>query len=334
MIATIYPDRITVRRSRKAKIFDLYEKKLERQERKKNQKSLDNLKIERQSFALSKSTKRKIKDTFSLLYSLTPERKIEYRKNKYIYNFRLSFVTLTLPSKQIHTDTEIKEKCLNNFLNIMRNRFGLKNYIWIAELQKNQNIHFHLVFDLYINHHAVRYYWNQSIELLGYVSAYSAKFSKMTLSEYSAHRKKPISEVAAHFAKSCRTGWKNPGTEQVKAIKNQKSLAYYLSKYITKNSTSNDDVDSERLQSFGRSWSRSQSLSKIKYVTRWDWDSIKFHVKRMGKKKKFINKRIFDYCTVYYFDLRHATVEFISWITKHMRSLGVLYGYEVSGLTN
>lgn len=331
MIATIYPDRITVRQSRQTNIFDLYEKKLEKEARKQHKKSLENLKINRRSFALSKATKRKIKDTFSLLYSLTPERKIEYRKNKYIYNFRLSFVTLTLPAPQRHTDTEIKEKCLNNFLNIMRNRFGLKNYIWIAELQKNQNIHFHLVFDLYINYHAVRYYWNQSLELLGYISAYSAKFSKMSLSEYAKHRQKPINEVAKHFAQSCRNGWTSPGTEQVKAIKNQKSLAYYLSKYITKNSASDQDVDEERLASFGRSWSRSQSLSRIKYVTRWDWDSIKFHVDKMSKKKKFINKRIFDYCTVYYFDLRRATSEFIRWITKHMRSLGYSYGYEVSG---
>src|SRR5690606_27662078 len=141
-------------------------------------------KVKKKSINLSKASKRKIKDTFSLLYHLAKPRTVKISNKKYIYNFRLSFVTLTLPSQQKHTDVEIKKICLNNFLNVMRQKFGLKNYIWISEIQENGNLHFHMVFDMYIHHKAIRYYWNRSLELLGYVSEYSNKMKSLSLKEY------------------------------------------------------------------------------------------------------------------------------------------------------
>lgn len=330
MIATIYPDRITVRQSRPFDIFSAYERNLAQKEKQQHPASLQNLSIAKTDFTLSKATVRKIRDTFSLLYELSPERKIEHKKNKWIYNFRLSFVTLTLPSKQIHTDTEIKSKCLNNFLTIMRNRFGLKNYIWVAELQKNQNIHFHLAFDLYIPHHAIRYYWNQSLNLLGYIDRYQKKFSKLSLSEYAQIRKKPISEVSKAFALGCRQGWRHPGTEQIIAIKNSKALIAYFSKYIAKNTAANTEADNDRLASFGRSWSRSESLSRIKYVSTWCWNSIKENITSIAEITELMTERVFDYCRVYYFKLKNQNAKFKKWINNHMQHLAEMYNYSPS----
>ena len=77
------------------------------------------------------------------------------------FTFKMAFITLSLSSTQIHSDNEIKEKCLNQFLIEIRKRYRVKNYIWRAEKQKNGNIHFHVVIDKFIAWSELRDRWNQ-----------------------------------------------------------------------------------------------------------------------------------------------------------------------------
>ena len=331
-ICTIYPDRITVRSSHNLPTYwDYWDKKIKKANQSVNEKSLKNLKVKKKSINLSKASKRKIKDSFSLLYHLAKCRTIKISNKKYIYNFRLSFVTLTLPSTQKHTDVEIKKTCLNNFLNVMRSKFGLKNYIWISEIQENGNLHFHCVFDMYIHHKAVRYYWNRSIELLGYVSEYSNKMKSLTLKQYAELRGKNVSEVASYFYEQNREGWNNPPTEQAKSIHNVQNLVFYLSKYITKpNENEETQKYEERAETWGKSWGRSSSLSRIKFITLFDYDNILSVIKRLGDNREYLQFRTFDYCEVIYFNLKKAPPRFLQWIRRKMVDLGKTYEFAPS----
>ena len=91
-------------------------------------------------------------------------------KFKSTFKFRLTFITLTLSSRQQHTDTEIKEKLLHPFLDYMIKTYKLKFYVWKAERQRNQNLHFHLIFDKYINYAIIRDRWNHYQDRLNYLS--------------------------------------------------------------------------------------------------------------------------------------------------------------------
>lgn len=331
-ICTIYPDRITIRSSHNLPtIWDYWDKKIKKANQSVNENSLKNLTKKKKSINLSKASKRKIKDTFSLLYHLAKPRTIKLSNKKFIYNFRLSFVTLTLPSRQVHTDVEIKKVCLNNFLNVMRSKFGLKNYIWISEIQENGNLHFHMVMDMYVHHKAVRYYWNRSLELLGYVSVYSNRMKSLSLQEYAELRGKEISEVASYFYEQNREGWTNPPTEQAKSIHNVQNLVFYLSKYITKPNENEEKQEyEERAETWGKSWGRSSSLSRIRFITMFDFDSILFAIKRMGDFRNYLQFRTFDYCEVIYFNLRKAPPRFLQWIRRKMLDLGKTYEFAPS----
>ena len=146
-------------------------------------KSLLNLQEQKKSFKLSNQSKRKVYDTINLLYTLSKPRTVKMRSGKSIYNFRCAFITLTLPATQAHEDTQIKSDCLNQFLIELRKAYKIENYFWKAELQKNENIHFHLLVDQYCDFQALRRRWNRVINKLGYVDAYSKKFDQMQLSE-------------------------------------------------------------------------------------------------------------------------------------------------------
>ena len=82
-------------------------------------------------------------------------------KKKPVSDYLCTFITLTLPSAQTHTDKELTEFALNPFLSYARKYFGVRYYIWKKELQSNGNLHFHLCVDRYIEANKLRETWNR-----------------------------------------------------------------------------------------------------------------------------------------------------------------------------
>ena len=100
---------------------------------------------------------------------------VDFSKQVYV-----TFLTLTLPCKQVHGDNTLKNRLLDPLVEWLRNSSGksqrdgcaVEAYLWRAEAQKNGNIHFHLIIDRWIDHERVRKKWNQIIERLKYITMY------------------------------------------------------------------------------------------------------------------------------------------------------------------
>ena len=299
-----------------------------------------NLRIPRSSWSLSYQSKTKLLDSVNFLHSTSRARTISVSAKKKIYSYKSSFITLTLPSAQVHSDIVIKS-CLNSFLVKMRAIYNLKNYVWKAELQANNNIHFHLVFDIFIHHKAIRYYWNQSIEVLGYVTRYREKFQNMTLAQYSDYRGVDVIKAISGFQFGVATGWKSPSTEQAITIHSSGELGGYLAKYMVKGSGKTVDVQLSdkpkeyisirnlvRIRRFGRVWGRSQSLSRIAYISHWDWSSLSKYLQSISKNLTGLVEKKFDYCTVFYYDFKLKRNPLRAFLDKQMRDLAITYRYE------
>jgi hypothetical protein len=137
----------------------------------------------------------------------------------------ITFVTLTLPALQFHSDKEIKRRALVKFCQAICARFGVKNYYWRAEPQKNGNIHFHVIADKFIHWRSVRNLWNSCLEKLGYIDQFERKH-----------------------------GHRDPNSTDIHGLRKIKSIVKYITKYCTKNST---DIPLE-----GHVHGRSDTLSK------------------------------------------------------------------------
>lgn len=87
------------------------------------------------------------------------DKAVKQAKNAYL----CTFLTLTLPATQQHTDLEITKYCINPFLSYARKYFKVRYFIWKKELQKNGNLHFHLCTDRFIDHKCLRRTWNRII---------------------------------------------------------------------------------------------------------------------------------------------------------------------------
>lgn len=326
------PDRVTIMPHKKIGFNERMER-LEKKllPKKKNENSLKNLQVKKHSFNLSKSSKRNLRDSINTLICLSPAREIT-SKNKKLYNYRGSFITLTLPSEQKNTDLEIKE-CLNLFLTDLRRVYDLKNYVWKAEIQRNGNIHFHIVIDIYIHVNVIRNYWLKSLRNTNQVAEYQKKFSNMSLMEYYNYRKNqsvkndkeviPVFQnVKEAYIKGVRSKWLVPNCVDVRPIFSISAISFYLSKYLTKNS---DEKDGERAKNFGRVWGRSQSLSKIKYrfpLTLKN-DTI---IKALKTAKKSLFK-VYDYCSIIYYSLDNLPKWISKYIYRYIYDIGKTFNY-------
>jgi hypothetical protein len=206
-------------------------------------------------------TKRKIT---KILYVWT-QSVIEYMKHKRIPKYQswryLTFVTLTLSAPQIHTDNEIKRELLNHFLIKAKRNYGLKNYLWVAEKQKNGNIHFHIVFDRPVAWQDIQEDWNAVQENLGYISRFYNTYLHIT-----------------------------PNSTDIHSLQNIRNVSGYMIKYMTKGNTI-------KAKQEGRIWGCSRQLGELKYFGDMI-DSTYFNVFNKLLSDEFTKKMEFEYCTL------------------------------------
>ena len=138
----------------------------------------------------------------------------------------ISFWTLTLPSKQMHTDVQLKA-ILNDFIYCCQENYDLLHtYIWFAEKQKNGNLHFHVIGDGYFAKKSLQALWNRYMDKHGYIAPFKAKY-----------------------------GHSNPPSTRVDSLKT--GIARYLAKEGVK------QIQKEGVQ--GALWKPSRNLSKRKH---------------------------------------------------------------------
>jgi len=288
------------------------------------------------AFKMSKATKRKIFDSINMLYTLSKPKHITMANGGQIFNFRANFITLTLPSKQLHSDKEIKEKCLNQFLVELRKNYGLNNYLWKAELQGNANVHFHLITDKYMDFQALRRRWNRCINKLGYVDQYRSKMSRLSFKEYCKlrgyKRGDDIAPLHQAFKKGQANNWSNPNSVDVRSVHGKRELAIYIAKYISKESHEIEptDQDLDRGAAFGRLYARSQSLCLPigkGSICPEEWKDLLYFLNNCTDKVKYIWDQFY---TVYYFAIDELPTNICVSVYRYFYGNARFWGYVFS----
>lgn len=208
---------------------------------------------------ISISARKKIQNSIDWLIFLSPYKKVYNKQTKQHFKFKINFITLTLPAKQFHDDGYIKKKMLNTFLQILRDKYKVKFYIWRAEAQKNGNIHFHITTNVFIEWWMVRKYWNRILDKHGYIKHYSRNqkeyFAQGFKMSENPNDKRSFKQQYKSYIWNSFINWQSPNSTDIHSVKNIHNLSRYLSKYMTKES-------SERAIE-GRLWFMSSELGKL-----------------------------------------------------------------------
>lgn len=207
-------------------------------------------------------------------YSSSAKRRFEKYLKLWSYSIvdthmKFSFVTLTLSSKM---DISINYTLLlKKLLEKLAYRYGDFNYCWKIEFQKNGNLHFHLILDFEVDWKIVRKQWNklQSKHVDEYQTKMKHKYkngyfydtemvnNKGTIIDEETQKKR--------FEIGNKANWRNPNSTDVAIVDCINGIDGYVSKYVSKNESNNDNVNSEH--KIKRFFGCSDSLRQLKYLT-------------------------------------------------------------------
>lgn len=261
---------------------------------------------------------KKIKSAIDYLVYLAQPKHLPHTMHGRDFKFKVSFITLTLSSAQVHDDITIKTNILEPMLNCLRQKHKVKSYLWRAERQANGNIHFHIVCDQFIPWAELRNDWNKYQQNLGYVTRYReaqrAWHAEGFRFRQEMGHKWFLSDQYKAWLKGVRSDWASPNSSDIHSLKNVKNIKNYFVKYLTNQPTTETDyinglalkkevTKETQLQGEdikGRLWGCSENLSNLKGAR------IEFHsdfpedLNRVFQDKRF-HKHHGDYFSVIFY---------------------------------
>lgn len=259
---------------------------------------------------VSKTAKKKISKAVDYALAVATKKKVINRITGRALTFKVSFITLTLPSAQIHTDKEIIAKCLNQWLVEARKYYYVKNYIWRAEKQKNGNLHFHVLIDKYIDYQELRDGWNRIVNKLGYVDRYRQEQMKWHEQGFKIRTELlptwPMKKQLQAYERGARSHWNSPNSTDVHSLRKIINIQSYISKYMTKaenNQTEMPQKQTEQMKQTGRIWGCNRELSNIKGA-RLDVDQQTENELQILENNKDVRQVSDTYFSVYYVDYK------------------------------
>jgi len=187
----------------------------------------ENLKERSHNGVISRKACSKLKNAINWLLCAAEPKRVYHKKHDRWFNFKVAFITLTLPdTTERVTDKDFQKKLLGPWLAYMRKYHGLRNYVWKMEFQKNGKLHCHITMDAFVHWAKIRSTWNSLLGKNGYLADFYLKF-----------------------------GHSDPNSTDVHSIRSIKNLGAYLAKYMSKQSE-----DLKKMK--GRIWGCSYELSR------------------------------------------------------------------------
>lgn len=114
---------------------------------------------------------------------------------------KVTFISLTLSSVQIHSDYTCK-KMLNYFFTELQKKLKSKiYYVWKAERQRNGNIHFHVLTNVYVSYELVKLLWNNIQKRYLYIKKFFEKHLHINPNSVDVKRVYIFSEVKKYLKK-------------------------------------------------------------------------------------------------------------------------------------
>ncbi len=187
-----------------------------------------NLKDKSHKGNLSHKSSRKLLNAVNWLVVSAKKKYLWSEKYKKAFQFKINFITLTIPYDNTHAVSERQlKRCLHSWLSYSRKYFYLRNYVWKFEKTVAGQLHIHLTTDTFISWRRVRKAWNSILEREGLLENHFKRF-----------------------------GDRNPNSTDIHAVHKVKDIGAYIAKYMSKSSETMGEFK-------GRIWSCNREISEV-----------------------------------------------------------------------
>lgn len=209
---------------------------------------------------LSRKAVGNMKNAINWLLCSAEEKQVYHKKKDSWFTFKVGFMTLTVPDTVEKIDSKfLQTKLLHPFLVYCRKYFGLKNYVWKLEYQKNGNLHVHLAIDCFIHYALIRSTWNRILSNNSMIDEYQKKFSGCSFDKYCKmmpiYDTRNLEQKRKAWEHGNETFWRDPNTTDIHSVRKIRNMASYLAKYMAKGIGAFSDFK-------GRIWGCNYELSK------------------------------------------------------------------------
>lgn len=155
------------------------------------------LKSNKRENSLSKKSQSRIRNYVNLLLDTAINKEIYSKKDNKRFIYKIGFCTLTLPADFIMSDDKVHKKIFKPFIRVLQDKYDLAEYIWKAETQDNDQLHYHLTITQWIHWFIINREWRKQIQKCGYT--YKSEKHKRAATEI--HSVKKVKSLAAYLCK-------------------------------------------------------------------------------------------------------------------------------------
>jgi hypothetical protein len=183
-------------------------------------------------------TAKRIRSALDILLQRSPNRRILNPVSNTEHDFRISFATLTVSDPKNLTAREAYDRLLARYLRYLKEKAGMVDYLWKAELQQRGQIHYHLITNIFVDYRTCRWKWNQLQKREGLLQDYARRHGNF-----------------------------NPNSTDIHSVQSVRNIEAYISKYICKN-TQNQTATK------GKVWDCSTALKAKRFYTDLDSSTL------------------------------------------------------------
>lgn len=116
-------------------------------------------------------------------------------------NFKMGFVTLTITDICDWEGDVCYKRLLMPWLRAMKDKYGLRKYIWKYEYQKRGNVHFHITIDVFIPYDKICKEWNKIQRKNGLLQEYGLRNGHYNANSTDVHKVWKIVNIGAYLGK-------------------------------------------------------------------------------------------------------------------------------------
>lgn len=205
--------------------------------------------------------KKRLAKAISLLNQASPWHKVYNPVSRKSVDFKLSFITLTIPSRDVVSAKDGYRLLLKPFLRKLKTQYPGFLYVWKAELQERGQLHYHITSNTLIEHHIISNTWNKI--LAGHQLLYDY---------YAKHK---------HY---------NAPSTEIRSVRKVANIEAYLLKYVSKSDPYGRSLD-------GKVWGCSLELSKTSYFADVYNQTNELVINALVEAKKAVIK-VLERCTI------------------------------------
>lgn len=220
---------------------------------------------------MTKGSRKRIRRAIDLFLQLHDRRYVINPATGKRFLFQLAFVTLTVSDQQIRKPKEVYKECLTKFIRWLN--YQKVTWIWKAEFQERQQVHFHIIINKVIHYQDVQNAWNNIQRKAGYLDSYA--------------------KANGHF---------KPNSTDIHNVSNVRDIEAYLVKYLVKNSANNPQGSTAQSTptqpttnkdyQIAKTWDCSKALGSIKPFQSEDDSNI------WNEAGKYGNQKSLDQCGI------------------------------------